>query len=372
MRIRLLGLTVVLHYSLLIGFCVITWALSTSYFVEALSALPTSLHWAAAIIATSFIFLSLLLHELAHALVARHYGYPTTRIILHLLGGWTILEREPETPRRECLVALAGPLASLMIAALAWPLSHNPIAYQVYKINLILGAYNLLLPCFPMDGGRLLRAFLWNRYDSFSAATEQAAALSMQLSIGLMILSVLGRFVEAPTFWLILVGAMLRIIADGTYQTVSHSRHLSGLVREAMIPAEHVLTLHEAMSLQDFQQMFLRYGFRGYPVLSRSTVTDLVVYDRVKDHPRWLDPDNTSVRDIMIPLSPDMTIAGTSSVQQALDCMLVRGRAQLLVFDGSAFAGLLTRSAITRMRAAVTEPDRPWWRLGKPPGTRPT
>lgn len=363
MRVRLLGFTVVIHYSLLIGFCVISWALSTSYFVEALSALPTSLHWAAGLIATSFMFLSLLLHELAHALLARHYGYPTTRIILHLLGGWTILEREPETPRRECLVALAGPLASLTIAALVWPLSQNPIAFQVYKINLILGAYNLLLPCFPMDGGRLLRAFLWNRSGSFSVATEQAAALSIQLSIGLMVLGVLGLFVKAPTFWLILVGAMLRIIADGTYQTVSHSRHLSGLVRDAMIRADHVLTLQEAMSLRDFQMIFLRYGFRGYPVFKESTVTGLVVYDRVKDHPRWLDPDDTSVSDIMIPLSPDMTIAGTSSVQQALDCMLVRGRDQLLVFDGSTFAGLLTRSAITRMRAAVPEPDRPWWRL---------
>jgi predicted transcriptional regulator len=164
---------------------------------------------------------------------------------------------------------------------------------------------------------------------------------------------------------------MLYIIADGTYQTVSHSRHLSGLVRNAMIPAEHVLTLHEAMSLQDFQQMFLRYGFRGYPVFSRSTVIGLVVYDRVKDHPRWIDPDNTSVRVIMIPLSPDMTIAGTSPVQQVLDCMLVRGRDRLLVFDHSRFAGLLSRSVITRIRAAVPQPDRPWWRLGKPLGTRP-
>src|SRR5581483_6646181 len=129
MTFRLLGFTIAPHYSLLIGFCLITWALSTTYFAQVLSALPPSLHWAAGVIASFFIFLSLLFHELAHALVARRLGYPTTRIILHLLGGWTIMEREPDTPLRECLVALAGPLCSFTIAALVWFLSNDPIAY---------------------------------------------------------------------------------------------------------------------------------------------------------------------------------------------------------------------------------------------------
>jgi len=153
------------------------------------------------------VFGSVLLHEIGHALMARRYGIGTRSITLHLLGGFASIEREPRVPREEIAIALAGPVVNFLLLVLSLPLIavRAPFAFEFGAINLIMGVFNLV-PAYPMDGGRVLRAFLNSRY-----GYEEATRLSFKVT------KVFGwGFVVAGIFYswigLILVGAFLLFI----------------------------------------------------------------------------------------------------------------------------------------------------------------
>src|SRR5690606_10672369 len=128
-----------LHYTWLIGFGLITWSLAANYFHDTQADLPVSYQWASGAIATLLILVSGFLHELAHAVTARRLGYAVKTIELHILGGWTIFERELSSPRVEILVALAGPGCSFLLTILLYALKADPLANFLYKVNLTLG-----------------------------------------------------------------------------------------------------------------------------------------------------------------------------------------------------------------------------------------
>jgi stage IV sporulation protein FB len=176
------------------------------YFLSSL----ISYGWAAAIesaILILILFGSVFLHEMGHALVARRYGIGTRNITLHLLGGFASIEREPKVPRQEVAIALAGPAVNVILFIMSLPLvlADVPLALEVAAINLLMGVFNLV-PAYPMDGGRVLRAILNSRY-----GYEEATRLSFKVT------KVFGwGFVVAGIFYswigLIIVGAFLLFI----------------------------------------------------------------------------------------------------------------------------------------------------------------
>ena len=356
MRFKLYGFPISLHYSWFIGFSLLTWLLYTTYFKDTLADLPFAYPWASAGILTLLVLASVFLHELAHAVTARYFGYKTKEMILHILGGWTVLERPLPTPRMECLFAMAGPLCSLGLAALLWPFSADPFVRYLYKINLVLGAYNLFIPCIPLDGGHVLRAWLWTRTSSYAIATEQAAIISKQVSSGIMGVGVLSVIFQYPALWLIVIGILLRVIADSTYKTVQHSARLTGPVRDIMVPSAHVLTIPSTASMTDLQTLFLRYGHRCYPVWQDDQICGLVHYETVREDPHWLRPDNGLIAPHIRPLQPALVLSSTATQQQALDRMMLNNCDELLVFDGKLFTGLVSRSTVTRVQNALSDP----------------
>ena len=176
------------------------------YFLSSL----ISYGWAAAIesaILILILFGSVFLHEMGHALVARRYGIGTRNITLHLLGGFASIEREPKVPRQEVAIALAGPAVNVILSIMSLPLvlADVPLALEVAAINLLMGVFNLV-PAYPMDGGRVLRAILNSRY-----GYEEATRLSFKVT------KVFGwGFVVAGIFYswigLIIVGGFLLFI----------------------------------------------------------------------------------------------------------------------------------------------------------------
>lgn len=356
MRFRLFGFPVSLHYSWFIGFSLLTWLLYTTYFKDTLADLPFAYPWASAGILTLLVLGSVFLHELAHAVTARYYGYKIKEMILHILGGWTILERPLATPRLEILFAIAGPLCSLGLAAILWPFSADPLVRYLYKINLVLGAYNLLIPCIPLDGGHVLRAVLWSRTESYAVATEQAATVSKQVSSGIMGVGVLSVIFQYPGLWLIVIGILLRVIADSTYKTVQQSTRLTGPVRDIMVPSDHVLSIAATTTMAELQTLFLRYGHRCYPVTENERIRGLVHYETVRQDPRWLCLDSAPIAPHIRPLHADLVVTSTTTQQQALDRMMLNNGDELLVFDGDVFSGLVSRATVTRVQHVLSDP----------------
>jgi Zn-dependent protease/predicted transcriptional regulator len=367
MHFRLLGFPISLHYSWLVAFCLLTWALSTAMFKDALPGVPMRAHWAAGAVATLFILASVLFHEIAHAVVARRYQYQIKRIYLHILGGWTVFDRELQTPNIEARVAAAGPAFSFGLAGILWCFSADPIVRELYKVNMMLGAYNLLIPCVPLDGGRILHAFLWARGGSYAVAAEQTARLSKQISNGMMALGGLGIILQFNTFWLIIVGIVLRIIAAGTYKTVQQSSKLTRPVQEIMVPTNHVRTLPITASIQDLQTTFLRHGYKVYPVMDGDTVIGLVHYHNVREDPTWLEASQGAIRPHVVPLRQELMVSSQTTLQEALDQMLLAGSDEVLVYSHDTFMGLVKRSMILRVQQSISEPG-PMKKEDKPIG----
>jgi Zn-dependent protease len=170
---------------------------------------------------TIALFGSVVLHEFSHAIVARRYGIPMRGITLFIFGGVAEMSEEPSTAKAELFMAVAGPLASLLIAAVCfvaasvahsrWPLPVAGVIAYLSFINALLAAFNLL-PAFPLDGGRIFRAALWNWKNDFRWATQVAVRVSSGLSVGLMLVGVLNLFRGDPIggLWWLVMGLFLR------------------------------------------------------------------------------------------------------------------------------------------------------------------
>jgi Zn-dependent protease len=243
---RLAGIPVRVDVSWLLVFALIAWSLADGYFPRVLPDLTPAAAWLHAVAAAACLFLSVLLHELAHAVVARRHGVGVGGIRLHVFGGVSELEPEPPTPRAELLIAAVGPAASFAIAALCYLLGHAAgglpwaLALTGYLavVNLILAFFNLV-PGFPLDGGRLLRAMLWWWSGRKAWATQWASRTGALFAVALVALGIvraLGGEVVGGV-WFVLIGLFLHRAASSTLAFARVRERLGQLpVAHAMTP----------------------------------------------------------------------------------------------------------------------------------------
>jgi CBS domain-containing protein len=193
------------------------------------------------------------------------------------------------------------------------------------------------------------------------------ARLSTQISNGMMALGGLGIILQFNTFWLLIVGIVLRIIAAGTYKTVQQSSKLTRPVHEMMVPTHHVRTLPITASIQDLQTTFLRHGYKVYPVMDGDTVIGLVHYQNVREAPPWLEASQGAIRPRVVPLRQELVVSSQTTLQEALDQMLQAGSNEVLVYSHDTFMGLVKRSMILRVQQSISEPG-PMKKEDKPIG----
>jgi Zn-dependent protease len=179
------GIEVFVHWSWLFVFVLITWSFATGILDHFYPEWSAGQRWLVGAIVSLVFFLSLLLHELAHSLLARRRGIDVRDITLFFLGGVSSLKGEPQTAQDEFAIAAVGPLTSLLLGALfgagwailrLWSAGLAGISAQLAIINVILAAFNML-PGYPLDGGRVLRSLIWRHNKNLLAATRSAARL---------------------------------------------------------------------------------------------------------------------------------------------------------------------------------------------------
>jgi Zn-dependent protease/predicted transcriptional regulator len=358
LRFPFLGYTVIIHWSWLIAVSLLTWSLSTGYYPSVWPDYPRALYWLSGLLTTGLLFFSVLLHECAHAGVATAHKVQIHDIMLHIVGGWTMLPRELATPALEAKVAIAGPFCSAIIGVLLWPWSDFPMAHYLMQFNFVLAGYNLM-PAFPMDGGRILRAWFWKQCGSFSQATERAARLGKQIAVAMILVGIGGLFLGWSTFWLMIGGVILRMVSDGTHHTVEFSHLLKGRVIDVMIPSARILCLEEGQSIAEVKALFLRYGFHHFPVVRGGSVVGLVHYDDLRKHPDWSEGGSSPIAELVRPITEEIIVSPTTPIQQAFDQMLLTASPRLLVYDGRTFVGMVTRASVTRLRE-LHQRDSQW------------
>ena len=352
---RVIGIPIYLHFSWLIIFGLIVWTLSTGYFPAQYPDLPASSYWAKGLVASLLFFVSIVLHELGHAVVALRHGLRTRSITLFIFGGVAQLEKDPRDGRAEFWMAAAGPLVSLALAGVFYTCATLPfvgpsaaaVAKYLALINLILALFNLV-PAFPMDGGRLLRGALWGAIGK-ARATRIASGAGTFFAFLLIFAGVFSllRGDSLGGLWYILIGWFIKDASSASYQQVRLDEALRGVtVRDAMVEA--VVTVPSSGSVAEAaREYFMRTGYGGYPVTRGDAVVGLLC---LKDVLRLSaeERDATSVQGAMRPLTDAIVTEPDAPLPVAIARMAQAGTARLLVMHGDRLVGLLTMNGVIR------------------------
>jgi Zn-dependent protease/predicted transcriptional regulator len=352
---RLFGIPIYLHFSWMVIFGLIVWTLATGYFPAHYPDLPASSYWAKGLVASLLFFVSILLHELGHALVGRARGLRTRSIVLFIFGGVAQLEKDPEDGRTELWMAAAGPIVSLALALLfhlaasggGLGPSGSAVARYLALINLALALFNLV-PAFPLDGGRILRGLLWKPAGK-QRATRIAAGAGTFFAFFLIAAGVLSLLAgqSISGIWYILLGWFLMDASAGAYKRVRLDDTLGGLtVRDAML--REVATLPAHISLEEAaHEHFLHTGYGGYPVVRGDTVVGLLCLRDILRRPPG-ERTSTSVQSAMAPLEDGIVISPEAPLLAAMVKMAEAGTGRLLAMENGRLVGLLTMNAIVR------------------------
>lgn len=365
---RALGIPIRVHASWFLVFLLVTWSLSTGYLPDSLPGLSPERYWAMGAVAAVLLFFSVLLHELGHSYVALYYRIPIEQITLFIFGGVAHMRREAPSPKAEFLIAVAGPVVSFAIggACFLFVILAESIQLQqglqgVIMLGALLGIVNVqlglfnLIPGFPLDGGRVLRAGLWAWGKDFYRATKQAAVVGLTFGamLGLVGLLVIYRSAsgELPASmmsnggWIVFIGMFLFAAALASRRQATVRQSLATIpIRDLMvttvvsIPAQ--CTLDEAVN-----RYFQAYGYGGFPVLADRRLVGMVTVSEVQGVApalwAWRRIDQ-----VMRPVSESLVITPEVPVVHAMERM-ARGRwDRLVVIQDGDVVGLVTQSAI--------------------------
>jgi Zn-dependent protease/predicted transcriptional regulator len=359
---RIAGIPIGLHYSWIVIAVLITLSLA-SHFVATQPDWRLALVWTSAIVTSLLFFASLVVHELSHALVATRLGLSVRSITLFALGGVAQIDDEAQTARDEFWIAIVGPLASFALGLLcltaAWPLREEVaiagaaigaamLGWLGY-INVVLAIFNLI-PAYPLDGGRVLRAILWGASGDRRRATRRAAGAGQVIAFMFMMFGLLQFFTGTGLagLWLAFIGWFLLDAAQASYLQTAVTEELRD-VRVADLMTQDCPTVEARWSLQQFvDDVLLRSGRRCFLVRRDEEVIGLITPHEVQEIQRETWP-STSVASAARPLASLYTVSPDTSASEALRIMSRHDVHQLPVLSDGHLEGLVTRGHLLQL-----------------------
>jgi Zn-dependent protease/CBS domain-containing protein len=375
---RIAGIEIGLHYTWLFAVVLIAWSLSVGYFPSVLPALGAATYWALGILAALLLFASVLLHELSHSLVARARGLQVDSITLFIFGGVSNLQSEALTARDEFLVAVVGPVSSLVLAGIFWLLSQGVAGSDAAAalfgylalVNVLLGVFNLI-PGFPLDGGRVFRSLVWGATGDMRRATVVAAYAGQAVG-WLLILWGFVRLLSGDFFgglWTAFIGWFLNNAAEATrHEQVQRQTFRGVSVASIMDPSPMVAP--PDLSVHDFVLDYvLQRGHRALPIVDNGRLVGIATVGDAKKlaHDAW---STASVASIMTPV-PLKTVSPDADVSEAVALMAQSGLHQLPVIQADHIVGLLGRGDIVRFLQLRQELHIPLQDLSHGGGAQP-
>jgi len=355
---KLFGIEVRFHFSWFIIFALISWSLSINYLPGQYPNQSSSFYYVVGVISAAMLFFSVLLHEVAHSLESKKNNISVKGITLYFLGGVSEIEEEPKTANAELRIAAVGPLTSIILSAIFYltyslstrePLWLTAVLQYSSYINLILAIFNLI-PAFPMDGGRILRAIIWDRNKNLLSSTRTATQISKMFGYffaGIGILDML--FLSGVDgLWLIIIGFYISNSAEQSLNETRVSHALAGVTVEEIMTKE-VHTVESDLTLQQLSDYaFTKYKHHGFPVISGGELVGIVTDEdlRKRQPERW---DELRVKDIMVPKEKLLTISSKDMAVDAFVKMSKNGIGRLPVVEQGKLIGIISRSDLTKI-----------------------
>jgi Zn-dependent protease/CBS domain-containing protein len=375
---RIFGINIYVDWSWILIFVLVTWNLAGALFPSIHPGWSLALNLTIGISASILFFASVLAHELAHSVVAKGRGLPVRRITLFIFGGVSNIEKEPPSPGTEFLVAVVGPLTSLVLGAvflflgradsnLAQQAVTNPqramsnlsplatMFLYLGSINILLGVFNLI-PGFPLDGGRLLRSILWSGTNSLRQATRWATWIGQGIAWIFIIVGISMVFgLQVPILgggiingiWLAFIGWFLNNAASQSYRQVVIEDVLEGVCVDRLMRSDVPTVEPDFLVSQLVDDYLMGTDERSFPVVQGEQLIGIVTLEDVRKIPRsnW---DATRVREIMTPEDKLDVVAPDDDVADALNKITSRDVRQIPVLDNGHLVGILRRRDIIR------------------------
>jgi len=351
---RVLGIPVGLDYSWFLIFALLTWSLATGYFPAEFKSWPALWYWVTGALTALLLFGSVLLHELGHSVVALRFKVPVRSITLFIFGGVAQIGGEPPSAKAEFLIAIAGPIVSLLLAvffSIVKPLvaGLEPVwglAKYLAYINFALVLFNLI-PGFPLDGGRVFRAIVWSITRNFQKATVVAASVGRGFAFFFMAVGLMRMFTGSLIggMWIAFIGWFLNSAAAAQLQRVTLQSLLAGY-RVAQAMSQPPPAVSGGMSLRDLvEEHILGTGRRCFAVTDDGYMRGLITLHRIKEMPRdrW---GTATAADAMLPLEKLKRLTPATELWPALEQMDRAGVNQLPVVEDSRIVGLLSREDV--------------------------
>jgi Zn-dependent protease len=362
---RLFGIPVRLDTTWFIVAALVVWSLAAGVFPHLHPGLRPGVYWAMAIAGAFGLFASIVVHEFFHALVARRQRIPMRGITLFVFGGVAEMGAEPASGPAELRMAAAGPLASIALALAgfalaravrgAWPGPVVDVIGYLALLNAVLAGFNLL-PAFPLDGGRILRAALWRWKGDLTWATRIASRAGSGFSIAFIaagaVAVLFGNLVSG--MWWILIGLFLRRASAASYQQALLRQALAGEpIRRFMTP--NPVTVPAATTVAELVDGYLyRYHHSLFPVVDDGRLVGCVTARQVKEVPReeWA---RRTVGSLGTPCGPDNAIRSDTDALDAIAVMRRTGQPRLMVVDDGRLVGVVTLKDLLGLLALKLE-----------------
>lgn len=353
---RLFGIDVEINISWLLVFALFSFTLAREYFPAIITGFTAATYWSMGIITTILIFVSVLLHELAHSLVAIREGIPIKKITLFIFGGVAQMEKEPHLPAVEFKIALVGPATSLVLALLFFlvfrllppGLAISQVIFFLARLNLIVGLINLI-PAFPLDGGRVLRAGLWHYFKSMLRATRISVRIGSVFAFLIIGLGFLYLFQVSLIWglWYIFLGWLLYQSGQSSYaQLVFHQTFKGIAVRQIM--SGNVQSVPPDLTLDRLVEYFYRYKYGAFPVTDNHRLLGMITFNQLRDVEtgRW---PHTTAEEIMTRKAELVIVSPDQEAVEIMMQMAAGNIGRVLVVENERLVGILSRTDIMKL-----------------------
>jgi Zn-dependent protease/CBS domain-containing protein len=359
--VKLFGFEVKIDLSWLVLGLLISWTLAKGFFPDSYKGLDPATYWAMGVAAAVGLLISIVFHELWHSLIARKFGLPMKGITLFIFGGVAEMTEEPPSPKAEFFMAAAGPVSSIVLGAAlvgisaigqggSWPRPFVGVTNYLGFLNLMLAGFNLI-PAFPLDGGRVLRAVLWGWKDNLRWATRVSSGIGSAFGTAMVFIGALqfvfGNLVGG--MWLFLIGMFLRGASKSALTQLAIQQAFQG-ERVKKYMKDDPVTVPAGTSVREFVDDFiLRHHYKMFPVVDEAgRLAGCATLNQVKEIPReeW---DLRRVADLSKACSMDNTVSPDGQVLSALSLMSRTNASRLIVVEGDRLVGVITLKDIMRV-----------------------